>query len=80
MLYLLVAGARPNFMKIAPICRAFADRAPAAGALLPHTGHHYSRAMSDDFFPDLDTPEPDLHLPLVSRTPAQHTPQLMVQF
>jgi UDP-N-acetylglucosamine 2-epimerase (non-hydrolysing) len=56
MKYLLVAGARPNFMKIAPIYRAFSSRRnrhSLADLLLVHTGQHYSRNMSDDFFRDL---------------------------
>ena len=80
MLYLLVAGARPNFMKIAPICRAFADRAPAAGVLLLHTGQHYSRAMSDDFFRDLGIPEPDINLGVGSGSHGEQTAKIMVEF
>ncbi len=80
MLYILVAGARPNFMKIAPICRAFADRAPDAGVLLLHTGQHYSRAMSDDFFRDLGIPEPDINLGVGSASHAQQTARIMIEF
>ena len=59
MKFLLVAGARPNFMKIAPIHRAFSSRRnghSTADLLLVHTGQHYSRNMSDDFFRDLGIP------------------------
>jgi UDP-N-acetylglucosamine 2-epimerase (non-hydrolysing) len=57
----LVAGARPNFMKVAPVVRALT----AAGALdfrIVHTGQHYDEAMSDVFFAELGIPAPDVHL------------------
>lgn len=49
----VVAGARPNFMKVAPLVRLFDRRAERFGALLIHTGQHYDAAMSDVFFDDL---------------------------
>src|SRR6185503_4028284 len=64
---LLVAGARPNFMKIAPILEAF-RREPEIPALLVHTGQHYDEAMSRSFFEDLDLPRPDVDLEVGSGT------------
>lgn len=58
---LAVAGARPNFMKIAPLLRELRAR-DAFGVTLVHTGQHYDRAMSEDFFQDLGIPEPDRNL------------------
>ncbi len=60
MNFLLVAGARPNFMKIAPLREALISR--GAGVRLVHTGQHYDALMSDIFFRDLDMPPPDFHL------------------
>ena len=57
---LVVAGARPNFMKVAPILRALA--ASGHQGVLVHTGQHYDAAMSDAFFADLELPEPDYPL------------------
>lgn len=65
MKYLIVAGARPNFMKIASIHRAFSTRRNGlsdADLLLVHTDQHYSRNKSDDFFRDLGILEPDINL------------------
>ncbi|HEB90831.1 MAG TPA: hypothetical protein ENI85_14755, partial [Deltaproteobacteria bacterium] len=55
---LAVAGARPNFMKIAPLMKAFSERGSRFEPILVHTGQHYDRAMSDSFFRDLGIPEP----------------------
>ncbi|MGH7130293.1 MAG: UDP-N-acetylglucosamine 2-epimerase, partial [Planctomycetaceae bacterium] len=60
MRVLLVAGARPNFMKVAPILTAL--RSAGDEPLLVHTGQHYDAQMSDAFFRDLSLPEPDYHL------------------
>ena len=57
-----VVGARPNYMKVAPIIRAFASNSPALRTLLVHTGQHYDGAMSDVFFDDLGLRSPDVHL------------------
>src|ERR1035441_10696564 len=81
--YLLVVGARPNFMKIAPIHRAFSskqDGHSARGLLLVHTGQHYSRNMSDDFFRDLGIPEPDINLEVGSGSHAEQTARIMTAF
>lgn len=56
----MVAGARPNFMKIAPLARAF--RANGLGFRIVHTGQHYDEKMSRTFFEELDIPEPDVNL------------------
>jgi UDP-N-acetylglucosamine 2-epimerase (non-hydrolysing) len=81
---LLVAGARPNFMKIAPIVRALAA-ARAAGAAglswkLVHTGQHYDHGMSAVFFEELAIPEPDFHLECGSGSHAEQTARVMVAF
>lgn len=75
---LLVAGARPNFMKVAPILRAL--RARGAEAVLVHTGQHYDAQMSDAFFRDLDIPAPDHHLGIGSGTHAEQTARIMLAF
>jgi UDP-N-acetylglucosamine 2-epimerase (non-hydrolysing) len=78
MKILLVAGARPNFMKVAPIIRALS--AGGHAPLLLHTGQHYDARMSDAFFRDLDIPEPDFHLGVGSGTHAQQTARIMESF
>jgi UDP-N-acetylglucosamine 2-epimerase (non-hydrolysing) len=57
-----VVGARPNFMKVAPIVAAMKRREREFAPLLVHTGQHYDADMSDTFFRDLDLPSPDIHL------------------
>ena len=59
---LCVVGARPNFMKMAPILRALAAHAPPLPAVLVHTGQHYDVAMNDRLFADLELPAPDINL------------------
>jgi len=79
----LVAGARPNFMKIAPLVEALRARAqafPELETMLVHTGQHYDSRMSDEFFRDLDMPEPDIHLGAGSGTHAEQTARVMVAF
>jgi UDP-N-acetylglucosamine 2-epimerase (non-hydrolysing) len=73
-----VVGARPNFMKIAPVMRALAAR--AVGQRLVHTGQHYDAKMSDVFFDDLGLPEPDLHLGVGSASHAEQTARVMMAF
>jgi UDP-N-acetylglucosamine 2-epimerase (non-hydrolysing) len=80
-----VVGARPNFMKAAPILRAVerhnrSGEGPRIEQLLVHTGQHYDRAMSQDFFDDLGLPEPDLNLGVGSGSHAEQTGQVMVAF
>jgi len=81
--YFLVAGARPNFMKIAPIHRAFFTRRNGhspADLLIVHTGQQYSRNMSEDFFRDLGIPEPDVNLEVGSGSHAEQTARIMMAF
>lgn len=78
MRILLVAGARPNFMKVAPILRA--ARAAGHQPLLVHTGQHYDASMSDAFFRDLGLPEPDFHLGVGSGSHARQTARIMEAF
>lgn len=80
MKYLLVAGARPNFMKIAPIYLAFSASRNGHDILLVHTGQHYSRNMSDDFFRDLGIPEPGINLDVGSGSHAEQTARIMMAF
>ncbi|HEX8362168.1 MAG TPA: UDP-N-acetylglucosamine 2-epimerase (non-hydrolyzing) [Longimicrobium sp.] len=78
MRVLVVAGARPNFMKVAPILRALEARGDEA--VLVHTGQHYDASMSDAFFRDLELPEPDFHLEVGSGSHAQQTARVMERF
>jgi UDP-N-acetylglucosamine 2-epimerase (non-hydrolysing) len=75
---LVVAGARPNFMKVAPILAALAREGHAA--VLVHTGQHYDASMSDAFFADLGLPRPDHHLGVGSGTHAVQTARVMEAF
>jgi UDP-N-acetylglucosamine 2-epimerase (non-hydrolysing) len=77
---LLVAGARPNFMKIAPIVRALQARADRFDFRLVHTGQHYDREMSDVFFDELGIPKPDFHLEAGGGSHAAQTAKIMVAF
>ena len=83
MLVTLIAGARPNFMKIAPIIRAI-KAAEAAGKgmhyRLVHTGQHYDKNMSDTFFEELGIPQPDVNLGCGGGTQAEQTAHIMVAF
>jgi len=79
MLY-LVAGARPNFMKLAPMVRALDRRSDALAYRIVHTGQHYDREMSDVFFEELGIPKPDHHLGAGGGTHAQQTAKVMVAF
>lgn len=79
----IIAGARPNFMKIAPIIRAIESRRAAGGPVgyrLIHTGQHYDAKMSDDFFSQLGIPQPDLNLGVGSGTQAEQTAAIMVGY
>lgn len=73
----VVAGARPNFMKIAPLMRELARRGRFETCLV-HTGQHYDRAMSDSFFRELGIPEPDVNLGVGSGSHAQMTGQVLM--
>jgi UDP-N-acetylglucosamine 2-epimerase (non-hydrolysing) len=74
-----VVGARPNFMKVAPVHRAIM-RLPDARSLIVHTGQHYDRSMSDVFFEDLNLPRPDAYLDVGSGSHAVQTAAVMVRF
>lgn len=74
-----VVGARPNFMKIAPLCRELAKH-PEVKHLLVHTGQHYDVRMSDSFFIDLGIPEPDIHLNIGSGSHAEQVGRTMIEF
>jgi UDP-N-acetylglucosamine 2-epimerase (non-hydrolysing) len=74
----VVAGARPNFMKVAPILRALAAREHRA--VLVHTGQHFDASMSDAFFADLAMPAPDYHLGVGAGTHAAQTARVMERF
>ena len=75
----LVAGARPNFMKIAPIYRE-AGRRDNISCRIVHTGQHYDYEMSQAFFKDLALPEPDYFLNAGSGTHAMQTARIMTSF
>jgi len=75
----LVAGARPNFMKIAPLFRASRTRATVACQIV-HTGQHYDHEMSQAFFDDLDIPQPAFSLNVGSGSHAEQTAKIMVAF
>lgn len=75
-----VVGARPNFMKMAPILRALAVHTPPLPMLLVHTGQHYDKDMSDKLFEDLRLPRPDVNLEVGSGTHAIQTAEVMRRF
>ena len=75
-----VVGARPNFMKVAPIVAAMKKRPARFQPLVVHTGQHYDSAMSDSFFQDLDLPQPDTHLGVGSGSHAAQTAAVMERF
>jgi UDP-N-acetylglucosamine 2-epimerase (non-hydrolysing) len=79
MKVLNVVGARPNFMKIAPIVEAM-KKEPDLTGILVHTGQHYDEGMSDVFFKELGIPIPDVHLGVGSGTHAEQTARIMVEF
>jgi UDP-N-acetylglucosamine 2-epimerase (non-hydrolysing) len=79
----LIAGARPNFMKIAPIIEAI-EKAKNDGKninyRLVHTGQHYDKKMSGNFFEELGIPEPHINLEAGSGTQAEQTATIMVRY
>ena len=84
---IIIAGARPNFMKVAPIIKCIRDRAdkPAAEGVrvsykLVHTGQHYDEKMSDIFFRELGIPAPDINLEVGSGSHAVQTATVMTKF
>ena len=77
---LCIVGARPNFMKIAPLMRVFRARPDRFDARLVHTGQHYDEAMKDAFFRQLHIPEPDIDLGVGSGSHAVQTAEIMRRF
>ena len=75
-----VVGARPNFMKMAPIIRALQDVRHLVRPYLVHTGQHYDKAMKDTFFQQLGIPEPDKDLGVGSGSHAVQTANIMLKF
>ncbi len=83
MLIDLIAGARPNFMKVAPLIRALEARMEAGEPLryrLVHTGQHYDPRLSGAFFEQLGIPEPDVNLEVGSGTQAEQTAAIMTRY
>ncbi|WP_334223960.1 non-hydrolyzing UDP-N-acetylglucosamine 2-epimerase [Thiosocius teredinicola] len=77
---LCVVGARPNFIKISPLMRAFRARADEFDARLVHTGQHFDAAMKAAFFQQLNIPEPDVDLGVGGGSHAVQTAQIMLRF
>ncbi len=84
---IVVAGARPNFMKVAPLVRAIEEYNASVSTkrlridyLLVHTGQHYDFTMSDSFFKDLKLPQPHIYLGVGSGTHAEQTGKVMMEF
>jgi len=77
---LCVVGARPNFMKIAPVIRAMRDAAPPLLVRLVHTGQHYDPELNSQFFRALQIPDPDINLEVGSGSHAVQTAEIMRRF
>lgn len=77
---LCVVGARPNFMKMAPIMAALADLGPELAVSLVHTGQHYDVAMNHQYFEALGIPQPDINLEVGSGSHAAQTAEVMRRF
>jgi UDP-N-acetylglucosamine 2-epimerase (non-hydrolysing) len=73
-----VVGARPNFMKVAPVIDALADKSPETEVTLVHTGQHYDAVMSEIFLTELGLPEPDIFLGVGSGTHGEQTARALV--
>lgn len=83
MIITIVAGARPNFMKIAPIIDAIKQKKQKGFDInfrLVHTGQHYDKNLSDTFFEELNIPFPDVNLEVKSGTQAEQTAAIMIGF
>ncbi len=74
-----IVGARPNFMKVAPLHRAF-QQIVGLDSMIVHTGQHYDAKMSDVFFNQLEMPKPDYFLGIGGGSHAQQTAKIMVEF
>jgi UDP-N-acetylglucosamine 2-epimerase (non-hydrolysing) len=79
----IIAGARPNFIKIAPIIKAIKKKQTEGSKIsyrLVHTGQHYDKNLSDTFFEELNIPQPDANLEVKSGTQAEQTAAIMIAF
>ena len=77
---LCVVGARPNFMKMAPLLRAFGARRSLPQSVLVHTGQHYDFSLNDNLFTELELPHPDVNLEVGSGSHASQTAEVMKRF
>jgi UDP-N-acetylglucosamine 2-epimerase (non-hydrolysing) len=77
--FAVVAGARPNFVKVAPLMEAL-KKVHDVQAILVHTGQHYDHLMSAAFFQDLEMPTPDIYLKVGSGTHAEQTAKVLLAF
>lgn len=75
-----VVGARPNFMKVAPLHKAFQTYSNIIQHIICHTGQHYDEKMSKIFFEDLELPKPDYYLGVGSGSHAEQTAKVMIEF
>src|SRR5262249_8997835 len=75
-----VVGARPNFIKIAPVIDEMRKRSDRIEPVLVHTGQHYDDAMSASFFGELGIPRPDINLEVGSASHAEQTARIMLAF
>jgi len=75
-----VVGARPNFMKVAPLHKAFLKYSDSIQHIICHTGQHYDEKMSKIFFDDLELPKPDYYLGVGSGSHAEQTAKVMIEF
>jgi len=75
----LVVGARPNFMKAAPLIKNLRENEPTLEAILIHTGQHYDRQLSELFFEQLGLPEPEIFLKVGSASHAEQTAKIMME-
>ena len=75
----LVAAARPNFVKVAPLFHALSGD-PDFAVRIVHTGQHYDVNLSEAFFTDLKLPAPDFHLEVGSGTHAEQTGKVMISY
>jgi UDP-N-acetylglucosamine 2-epimerase (non-hydrolysing) len=83
MLITIIAGARPNFMKVGPIIKAIKEEQKKSNHLcfkLVHTGQHYDKQMSGSFFDELGIPDPDVNLAAGGGTQAEQTAAIMIKF
>ncbi|MGA9175435.1 MAG: UDP-N-acetylglucosamine 2-epimerase, partial [Thermoactinomyces sp.] len=76
MKILTVVGARPQFIKAAPVSRAIREQ---ADEVLVHTGQHYDKSMSDVFFAELHSPVPDYHLHVGSKSHGAQTGEMLAK-